>query len=506
MNNRTLEIILKLRDELTAKMKGAEGALKKFAAEAKKFSQDMKRVGGDISRVGNSFMMFGAAMTGPLLVAFNSAAQYSRSVSNEITRMKTVSDAFQVSVAQALVPVMNQLGNILGKMYQAWNSLGEAKQKAIVHTVFITGAFLAMGGVILRIVGELVRTGGTIIQLLLRLNPVHIAVMLIAAAVILLIENWEKCRNVVMPILNALEIGATMVAIGFHKVVSGVVDGIIIMSTRFSDFLKVLAQMPGPQQGVFLKISEGMDLVASKMRGASVAQHQTIMDLEANITKIFETGSGALGRHADEAKVKWEELKAFFSAGGGANIQAMKTSLDESKAWSDTMTNMARQTAQSMNTALSTFFFDAFTGQLKSAKDYLADFGRSIIQILTQALAKMILIKTIGKAFPGLGQFMHQGGVVYAHQGLLARDEVPIVAQTGERILSRRENREYERNVLGKSGGGNDGGGGVTININPVIQAWDMTDIQRNKVALTSVIGDAIRNNADIRTIIRRYT
>lgn len=506
MNNRTLEIILKLRDELTAKMKGAEGTLKKFLAEAKKFSRDMSRIGSDISKVGSSFLMFGAAMTGPLLLAFNSAAQYSRSVSNEITRMKTVSDAFQVSVAQALVPVMRQLGTILGKAYQAWESLGEAKQKAIVQTVFITGAFLTMGGVILKVVGGLIKTGGTIIQLLMRLNPIQIAIMLIVGAVILMIEHWEKCRNVVLPILNAIEIGANMVAIGFHKVVAGVVDGIIIMSTKFSDFMKVLAQMPGPQQGVFLKISEGMDQVASKMRSTSVAEHQAIQDMEANISKIFETGTGTLGNLADEAKRKWEELKGFFNTGGGVNIEGLKSSLDEAKAWSDTMTNMARQTAQSMNTALSTFFFDAFTGQLKSAKDYLADFGRAIISVLTQALAKMILIKTIGKAFPGLGQFMHQGGVVYAHQGLLARDEVPIVAQTGERILSRRENREYERNVLGKSGGGSDGGGGVTININPVIQAWDMTDIQRNKGALTAVIGDAIRNNADIRTIIRRYT
>ncbi len=44
----------------------------------------------------------------------------------------------------------------------------------------------------------------------------------------------------------------------------------------------------------------------------------------------------------------------------------------------------------------------------------------------------------------------HQGGPVYAHGGL-ALDEVPIIAQTGERVLSREQNRDYE---AGMGGGG----------------------------------------------------
>jgi hypothetical protein len=51
----------------------------------------------------------------------------------------------------------------------------------------------------------------------------------------------------------------------------------------------------------------------------------------------------------------------------------------------------------------------------------------------------------IAKAIPVIGGFFHSGGPIYAHGGLnLKSDEVPIIAQTGERVLSRSQNRDYE--------------------------------------------------------------
>jgi hypothetical protein len=42
----------------------------------------------------------------------------------------------------------------------------------------------------------------------------------------------------------------------------------------------------------------------------------------------------------------------------------------------------------------------------------------------------------------------HRGGLVRAHDGL-AIDEVPIIAQTGERVLSRQQNRQFEQGMYG---------------------------------------------------------
>lgn len=77
-------------------------------------------------------------------------------------------------------------------------------------------------------------------------------------------------------------------------------------------------------------------------------------------------------------------------------------------------------------------------------------------------------------AFAG-AQAYHSGGLIRAHGGWpgLASDEVPIVAQTGERILSRGQNRDYEAGVAA-------GGGGVTtIHYAPVVHAIDSRGVDK---------------------------
>ena len=63
------------------------------------------------------------------------------------------------------------------------------------------------------------------------------------------------------------------------------------------------------------------------------------------------------------------------------------------------------------------------------------------------------------------GSRFHSGGVIYAHSGYLADDERHIIVQTGERILSRSQNRDYEAGM--KAGGGNGGGINIVVNHSP---------------------------------------
>jgi hypothetical protein len=66
--------------------------------------------------------------------------------------------------------------------------------------------------------------------------------------------------------------------------------------------------------------------------------------------------------------------------------------------------------------------------------------------------ASMLMAAAAVDAIP----FFHEGGPIYAHAGWprLAADEVPIIAQTGERVLSRRQNRDYEAGMAAGGGGG----------------------------------------------------
>ena len=67
------------------------------------------------------------------------------------------------------------------------------------------------------------------------------------------------------------------------------------------------------------------------------------------------------------------------------------------------------------------------------------------------AAASMLMMSAAVSAIP----FFHNGGLIYAHTGWprLKSDERPIIAQTGERVLSRAQNRAYESGLGGDSGG-----------------------------------------------------
>jgi hypothetical protein len=186
------------------------------------------------------------------------------------------------------------------------------------------------------------------------------------------------------------------------------------------------------------------------------------------------------------------------------------------------MEEFAKQSARNMQNAFSQFFFKAFTGELRNLKEIFADFGRAILQMIANILAKLLLIKMIttlagpsGSIFGvPVTSLFHQGGVVMsrqrrfirAHRGL-APDEIPIIAQTGEGILSRRGMRALGGSEnLRALNRGDDTRGGVTININQVIQAWDAQDVWRNRKMLSEAIADDIYSNGKIRAVIRSYT
>ena len=256
-----------------------------------------------------------------------------------------------------------------------------------------------------------------------------------------------------------------------------------------------------------------------------------------------------------------EELKGLFdqTIGEGNTLDIKVPTLSFSEGWkqalkemTDSLENFGETGKQafnnlvnSMRTNFATFFNDAFLGNLKKGREYFAEFGRAILAEFSKVLAQMVvrwilaqqmfkggggvwgILSAVLGAFGGGGatstgastagafsnptvQFggrtllMHQGGVVSAHNGL-AVDEVPIIAQRGEGIVSRRGMANmgmYEFDEVNK---GKQKRESVVININPVIQAWDASDIMRNRVALTNVISESIRNNSSIRRIIKEY-
>jgi hypothetical protein len=102
----------------------------------------------------------------------------------------------------------------------------------------------------------------------------------------------------------------------------------------------------------------------------------------------------------------------------------------------------------------------------------------------------------------GNWSLFHKGGLIRAHDGL-APDEVPIIAQTGERILSRSQNYEYERNYM------NNEGGAKTINHYYSIVASDPRSfgrlLKQQPEIFQEMMSEALRYNTDTRKTAKKY-
>jgi hypothetical protein len=222
-----------------------------------------------------------------------------------------------------------------------------------------------------------------------------------------------------------------------------------------------------------------------------------------NLQNMLSGQSGNMVNGVQKFSQDWEK---FFS-GFKEKLNATKGTVTN---WGETVKSTMRNVAQSVSQAFGNALFDGITNRFRSLGDIVRNLGNTILQMLTQMIAKIALVSAFNAI--GLGaigmMFMHTGGMVkplYAHSGL-APDEVPIVAQTGEGVLSRRGmsavggSDRLRRLNQGESMGGD---GGSTIVINQVIQAWDASDVYRNRKIISSALANEIKNNGNLRKAIK---
>lgn len=510
--NRELEIVMKLKDEVTKRLQGIEGNIQKFANSCKQLGGTMRQVGREISQVGQNLIFMGGALMGPLALAFKSAEKYSLSVSNELKRLDNAFIGLRVSIAEALLPVVHQVANVFGNLLNLWNSLSPATQAMIVQSIAVSGIFLTLGGIVLSLVGRFTRLGGIIIDLISKFALFALAnpwLVGIAAVVAGLIVVFLKFRDVAVPVLNAIEIACQMVYIGFVKLIKYLLIGFDNLALGLEKFYEVLGKIPGKLGEPYREASENIKTFRENLQELIKASDVEMSRVGDKIANTLTTGEGSLVKGYDKAK---SAIKGFIDSlkglGNEVNIQEVAQKFDA-------IQSIAEGTARSLSSSFKHFFSDAFHGQIDSAKDYFREFGDMMLEVLAEVFAKMILIKTVGAMFPGMIPFFHEGGMVYhaggvvqpirAHSGL-APDEIPIIAQSGEGVVSRRGmsalgSTNLKRLNRGEGIGDSTQMFNVYINANDAKSFRDML-VQHPDVFENAII-DAVNKNKPIRNAIR---
>lgn len=150
----------------------------------------------------------------------------------------------------------------------------------------------------------------------------------------------------------------------------------------------------------------------------------------------------------------------------GAFTLGLTETINSFKDFNNQVKELGSGTAQALGDSFGTFFFDAMRGDLDSLESYWQNFTQSIFRMLSQILAKWLIVKSLGGiggggegSFGGFitsalgfhkgGLVMHNGGVVPKyHNGGMASDERLAILQTGERVLSRSQNKNFEQGMM----------------------------------------------------------
>ena len=256
-----------------------------------------------------------------------------------------------------------------------------------------------------------------------------------------------------------------------------------------------------------------------KLLGVQEEYNEKLATMGQEDTAAWYAQQGAIAKTREELlklNMKSKELTGTFFEGFKDALELysynVKTAFQEG-------VKLAQDAAQAMEQAFSDFFFDVFTGKLKHFSDYLKSFFDAVARAMANAMAQKTSVaiasgianiwgggsSTMTNASTGSegltvghtgGYIMHAGGLIPRfHIGGLASDERPIIAQTGEGVLSRKGMAAFDR----LNQGGDMGGGKVPnfiVNVENKGQPMDAKagSIRYDQQAEAFVVGVVMKN------------
>lgn len=245
--------------------------------------------------------------------------------------------------------------------------------------------------------------------------------------------------------------------------------------------------------------NSGVDLVQWFGKGISSAAQGVVEIVKMLMDKVFDAILKVI-------RERYPELIEFFNN--------LKAEVDEGiKAVEEFVAKLGgedegKKTLKELD-ALTTSWLQSLSNGLASAIVYgesLYDtFDNLLRMIAQQALSGLFMkgitsiLSTAGYSIPTMhfgGLVMHSGGIIEG----LRPDEVPIIAQKGERILSRKQNDQFEQMLEDLNDVGRQN---INLNIyaNDAKSFVDM--VRRNPEAIISVLVDDYQGNGIMRRLVR---
>lgn len=489
-NDQVANIILRLKDEFSKKLSTA-------GKDFQNFARSVDQAGAAMTRTGMRMTAVGATMTAPFLAATKAMEKYSFDARNEMIRMDNSILSLSQTIAAAAMPAIRELNDNLARIVNILRSIDPAIMESIARWSLLVGQILLVSGAITLFVGKAVSLIGKM------LNPIT----LIIAAIAGLTYAWIEHQDAFMKVLNAIDYAFNWWVVKMLEGIKKVMEGLLWLS-------KVHPAMVGTSgmiQGALDGLNRGISAFKTNMQQANAgtgAFAKSFQSLANNITggikgmmTMWQTAKKDLDTVMQDTKTRLLDTAYSFSDGFS---DAFDKVLFEGESFGNSMKSLFSSMGRSiLKDFVSTVGKNLFSSLLGGAG---TNSGTGLGGLLGAGLGSFFgpIRTAIGGFLGGMFRF-HEGGMIYAHAGL-APDEVPIIAQSGEGVLSRRGmaaiGGSSSLRAINK-GEAPSGGGGVTVVINQVVKAWDSNDVYRNSKTLTAAMANEIRTNGDLRRAIK---
>lgn len=457
--------------------------MNRLGLNSKKILSSFNGMSQGLRQTSRNLTQFSALVMGPVVGALAVASKTNYNVSYSMNQLKNATAMFSNEIAKAALPMVDKFTGWIVKMATKFKELPPELKKNIVETALWTGGIAAAAAVVTRL-----------LYLLGRLPPLFMAAAVAGTAMFAgwKLGEWiESKKKEIQDFWNWLD--AKMHPAG-KKGLFGL----------------------GGDRGPTMEFALGPKASASIMKpedsfyGAAGAPEVTLEKIVVTATKASQA--------MQKLKSNWGETVKGLNSG-------LEAFLKKFGSWGQMMENLALNFANAMTDAFSEFFFDVFSGEMKSMEEYAASFGQAIVRMIANLIAQLIAMWIVVKLLemtPGGRAILtmmswggyHEGGIVKhegglirkAHEGL-SLGEVPIIAQRGEGILSRNGMATLgSEERLNRINSGDGAIGGSPIYLVQNISSWDANDVIRNKKALAAGMIEELMNNGALRGAIQKYT
>lgn len=425
-----LQIVLSLDDQASAQAKNAlrgigdeaNKSAKSLSAAMEDAGRSLQSVGREVGHVSASLAFLGAGVVAPFVLALNNASKSSIAVSDEMSRLKTVTDEFQSEIAEAVLPVVRQFTDNLKSLLDAFNSLPQPVRDSIAQTILLTGEILlavaAFGllskEIIILIANVELLSGKFLAWIAIPANAWILGVVAALGVLVALMWNFQGVANTV---ISTFEVLFRYLVTGFDTIKLAVLGMEQVVVDAIEGIISALAKIPGPQQKAFQSMQKSVDDIRLTMQGMASKEMNDIVVQSDKISNVFKTGQGEWSKTFQTVKASAQDFFNSHKKGTDQIVVDTRSAQRELVTLSNQLRdiNIANSNVQFLSEKknlnesieLAKFYQQNWMQAHASIKVFAIDAAQAVKTNLSSAISDIVTgAKTAKEAFAALGQTM----------------------------------------------------------------------------------------------------